>query len=112
METKIPLFDMNDRSLTEICKKFKEAEEWRVELKIKNYELGIQNTELSYSGNKVWIENEKIRIDYTNTSEGMRQDFVIKEKPLHDLSLQIDVKSKLKLSVNKNSVTFSSKRRY
>ena len=109
METKIPLFDMNDRSLTEICKKYKEAEEWCVELKIKNYELGFQNSELSFAGNNAWIENDKIRIDFTNTSIGMRQDFVIKEKPLRDLSLQIDVKSKLKLSVNKNSVTFSSK---
>ena len=109
MQTKIPLFDVNDRSLSEISKKYKVAEEWCAELKIKNYDLGIQNTELYYSGNKAWVENEKIRIDYTNTGEGMRQDFIIKEKPLHDLSLQIDVITKLNLSVNKNSVTFSSK---
>jgi len=109
MQTKIPLFDVNDRSLTDEDKKYKELDAWSVELKIKNYELGIISAEIASEGNKAWIENDNVRIDYTNTSDGMRQDFVIKEKPLHDLSLQIDVITKLKVSVNKNYVTFSSK---
>lgn len=108
MQTKIPLFDVNDRSLTDKDKKHKELDAWSVELKIKNYELGIMSAELASAGNKAWIENDNVRIDYTNTRDGMRQDFVIKEKPLHDLSLQIDVITKLNVSVNKNSVTFSS----
>jgi len=108
MQTKIPLFDVNDKLLPDENKKYKEIEDWKIEFGIENYELGIMCAELASAGNKAWVENDKIRVDYTNTGDGMRQDFIIKEKPLHDLSLQIDVITKLNVSVNKSSVTFSS----
>jgi len=41
MQTKIPLFDVNDRSLTDKDRKYKELEDWSVELRIKNV-TGLQ----------------------------------------------------------------------
>ena len=112
MQTKIPLFDANDRSLTDKDKKYKELEAWSVELKIKNYELGIKNEELACDGNKAHVENDKIKIDYVNSDEGMRQDFVIKENTSGEdgIELQMNVNTKLKMDVSKNEVTFFSKK--
>ncbi|MBK6537044.1 MAG: hypothetical protein IPG09_04465 [Ignavibacteria bacterium] len=103
MQTKIPLFDMNDKMLREADKNYKTIEDWSVELQFKNYELVINNSKSFAAGNKAMLENEKIRIDYTNTKEGMRQDFIVKEKPAGDEDLQLimDVSTKLKMNVTK-----------
>ncbi len=112
MQTKIPLFDVNDMTLLEADKKYKSIEDWSVELQIKNYELGITNEKFSSFGNKASVENENIRIDYTNTKEGMRQDFLIKEKPSGDDDLQLimNVRTNLKMSVSKDKVAFRSQK--
>ena len=78
---KIPLFDLNDKTIKEEDKEYGTIEEWSVDLKLEglskelqvtNYELrDFSNSELKASGNKAFIENENIRIDYTNTKEGM-----------------------------------------
>ncbi|MBK9406110.1 MAG: FG-GAP repeat protein [Ignavibacteria bacterium] len=90
----------------------KTIEDWSVELQFKNYELVINNSKSFAAGNKAMLENEKIRIDYTNTKEGMRQDFIVKEKPAGDEDLQLimDVSTKLKMNVTKDAVTFRSKK--
>ena len=112
MQTNVPLFDVNDRSISENYKKYKELEAWSVELNIKNYELGIKNSELTYDRNKACVENDKIRIDYVNSGEGMRQDFVIKENTSGEdgIELQLKVNTKLKMNVSKDAVTFFSKK--
>jgi len=112
MQAKIPLFEVNDKTIREADKKYKSIEDWKIELRIKNYEFGIKNEEVNVSGNKVSIENEMIRIDYTNTKEGMRQDFIIKEKPSGDDDLQLimNVRTNLKMSVSKDKVAFRSKK--
>ena len=109
-ETKIPLFDVNDRTLRDDEKKYKEIEDWSVEFGIKNYELGIRNEEFTSSANEASIENENIRIDYTNSKEGMRQDFIVKEKISGDdgLQLRMNVNTDLKMNVSRDAVTFSS----
>ncbi|MBK8981612.1 MAG: FG-GAP repeat protein [Ignavibacteria bacterium] len=110
-ETKIPLFDVNDRMLSEKEKKYEVMEDWSVIFGIKNEEFGIKNEEFTLFGNKTSIENENIRIDYTNTKEGMRQDFIVKEKISGDeknLQLLMNVSTDLKMDVNKDAVTFRS----
>ena len=112
MQTKIPLFDVNNKTLCEADKEYKSIEEWSVELRIRNYELGIKNEELNASGNKASVENENIKINYINTREGMRQDFIIKEKPTgaDDLQLIMNVTTKLNMNVSKDAVTFRSQK--
>jgi len=112
MQTKIPLFDVNDRSLSEKDKKYEELEEWSVELRIKNYQLGINNEGLSSSGKKASIENENIKINYSNKNEGMRQDFVLKENisGKDDIELLLNVSSTLKMNISKDAVMFCAKK--
>ncbi|MCB0726390.1 MAG: FG-GAP repeat protein [Ignavibacteriae bacterium] len=109
-ETKIPLFDANDRNIRETDRKYKEVEDWNVDLIIKDNATGITNEDLTSAGNKAWIENENIRIDYTNTKEGMRQDFIVKKKlsDENDLSLTINANTSLKMTVRNDAVSFSS----
>ncbi len=81
-----------------MIRSMKRIEDWSVELQINNYELVINNSKPFSAGNKASLENEKIRIDYTNTKEGMRQDFIVKEKPSGDDDLQLimNVRTNLK----------------
>ena len=140
-ETKIPLFDLNDRTLREEDMKIKEIEDWSVELRIESDELRdeslelrdvvgsetkiakagsplsgwarkgvLENNPLKVADNKAWIETGNIRIDYTNTKQGMRQDFIIKNKPEGDgnLELVMNASTELDMSVSKDAVKFSS----
>ncbi len=107
-DNKIPLFDVNDKTIEEKDKKYEEIEEWSVKLKIKNEKLKIESGEIKASGNKAWIENDRIRIDYTNTKEGMRQDFTIKQKPAGEgkLRLNLSADTKLKMIVGADALMF------
>ncbi|MBK6773687.1 MAG: FG-GAP repeat protein [Ignavibacteria bacterium] len=105
MQTKIPLFDVNDKMLREADKNYNTIEDWSVELL-------INNSKLFSAGNRARLENEKISIDYTNTKQGMRQDFIVKEKPSgdDDLRLIMNVSTNLNMNVRKDAVTFISKK--
>ncbi|MFZ1320774.1 MAG: FG-GAP-like repeat-containing protein, partial [Ignavibacteria bacterium] len=112
-ETRIPLFDVNDRMLKESENKYVNVEDWFVVLKLKNKEWKTDDGEFSISKNKAKIENDNMIVDYTNTKEGMRQDFIVKKKPdaNKNLELLINAFTDLKLSVNKEAVEFISENR-
>jgi hypothetical protein len=107
---KIPKFDVNDKTLKEEEKEYETVDEWEVKLRIKNYELGIKNSEIQAAGNKAFIEEDKIRIDYTNTKDGMRQDFIIKQKPAGEgkLRLNLSAETKLKMIVGADALMFKN----
>ena len=95
--------------------KEEKGEEWSVELRIRNYELGIKNYELgikkevlNVAENKAYIENENFRIDYINNEDGMRQDFIIKQKPegAGKLRLNLTADTKLKMIVGADALMF------
>ena len=74
-----------------------------------NYDFGdLDRSELIASGNKAYIENENIRIDYTNVKEGMRQDFIIKKRPegAGKLRLNISAVTKLKMIAGSDALLF------
>ena len=79
---------------------------------IKNYETGIKNSELIISGNKAFIEDENLRIDYTNDKNGMRQDFIIKNRPdgKGKLRLNLSADTKLKMTVGADALMFKDKK--
>jgi hypothetical protein len=109
-ETKIPVFDVNDKTLREEEKKYKQIEDWSVELKV--YQpWRVESEKLQVSENRAWTENDNLRIDYKNSTEGMRQDFIVKNKPSGEgnLNLILNVSTKLKMSVSKDAVTFISR---
>ncbi len=100
--------------------------EWSVELRIRNYELGIMNkdfgnrnyklginnAELKVAGNKAFIENDNIRIDYTNDKDGMRQDFIIKNRPDGEgiLRLNLSAETKLKMIAGSDALMFKDEK--
>ena len=114
---KVPLFDVNDKTLNEEEKKYEEVEEWSVKLKIaaessigKNGKLNLEGGEIKAAGNKAWIENDKIRIDYTNTKEEMRQDFIIKQMPSSEGKLRLNLlaETKIKMIVGADALMFKN----
>ncbi len=99
------------------------SDEWSIDFRLRdlgrtdnksinNDMSSMFNRELKASGNKASIEDENIRIDYTNTEEGMRQDFIVKVKPLGEgkLRLNISADTKLKMKVGANEVKFQDKK--
>ncbi|MBS1517952.1 MAG: VCBS repeat-containing protein, partial [Bacteroidetes bacterium] len=82
--------------------------DWKIILSIRNYELGI--SELNVKKNTAEIESGKIRIEYTNSSQGLRQDFIIKEKPdtERNLELILNAETELEMNVRRDQVLFSS----
>jgi len=83
-------------------------DDWEIQLRITNYEFGIKNEGLKVAGNKAFVENDKIRIDYSNDEDGMRQDFIIKKRPegVGKLRLNISADTKLKMIVGADALMF------
>ncbi|MBK6507762.1 MAG: hypothetical protein IPG02_19445 [Ignavibacteria bacterium] len=57
-ETKIPLFDVNDRALRENEKKYEEIEDWSIELKVENGKWKVESEELRVESEKLKVESE------------------------------------------------------
>lgn len=108
---KIPKFDLNDKTIKQEDKEYETIDEWSVRFKIKNKEFGIENGKLAAAGNKANIENENVRIEYTNDEDGMRQDFIVKQKFSFEKKLQLnfDVSTKLKMIVTEDELSFRDK---
>lgn len=112
-ENRIPLFDINDMLIREEEKEYRHVKDWSVKLileGIKNKKFKSESEGLHVSENKAWTENNDFRIDYTNSTEGMRQNFIIKKKLSgeDDLQLLMNVYTELTMSVNKDGVIFKS----
>ena len=107
---RIPKFDVNDKTLEEKDKEYETIDEWEVKLRITNYESGIKNSEIRAAGNKAFIEDEKIRIEYTNNKDGMRQDFIVKQKPAGEgkLRLNLNADTKLKMIIGADALMFKN----
>jgi hypothetical protein len=89
---KVALFDESDKAIEEKNKKYNYLDEWKVNFKIEkvskelnsnseNYFTDFSGNEFNTKENLISIENENLRIQYTNDEEGMRQDFIVKNKP-------------------------------
>ena len=77
-DDKIPLFDVNDKTIREEDKEYKTIEEWEITFKVDGITTNSANSagstdfagsEIKASGNKASIEDDKMRIDYTNNKE-------------------------------------------
>ena len=108
--TKLPLFDANDKNIKEEDKKYEILDDWDIQFQITNSKFQIENDELVVNGNKAYIENEKIKIDYTNDDNGMRQDFIIKQRPEGEgkLKLNFSADTKLKMIVGADALMFKN----
>lgn len=100
-QIKIPLFDINDKRLSEDDKKYDELENWEAKFATLGYGRG-DNIENVFEGkkiivedNKAYIEDSNMRIEYINNEEGMRQNFIINKKAIGIgfLSVQINIET-------------------
>ena len=64
------------------------------------------------SGNKASIEDDNLRIDYTNDKNGMRQDFIIKKRPEREgkLRLNLTADTKLTMILGADALIFKDKK--
>jgi hypothetical protein len=111
--TKIPLFDQSDRNLKKEEKQYRQIDEWQVKLQVAGYGRtvklkGFTGKELGVSKNKAFIEDESLKIEYENNEEGMRQNFIVKEKPEGNglLKLKISTATELKMRVGPDAIVF------
>ncbi len=112
--TKIPMFDVNDKNIMEKDKKYETIDDWSIQFQINNFKIGMTDR-LVVNGNEAHIENEDIRIDYSNTKAGMRQDFIVKNKPEASgrsdgkLRLDLTADTKLNMIVGADALMFKNK---
>ncbi|MEO8447828.1 MAG: hypothetical protein ABI528_10055, partial [bacterium] len=112
LQTKVPLFDVNDAGIFENEKKFKSIEGWSIGLQLlsMNDHSTIFKNDLMVDGNNASVENEMLRIDYANSEKGMRQDFIVKSRPLGNGKLKLDFSAdtKLEMTVGADELVFSN----
>ncbi|MFZ1322618.1 MAG: FG-GAP-like repeat-containing protein [Ignavibacteria bacterium] len=87
-------------------------EEWSIDFRITNDKFQITNSEINAEENKASVENENLRIDYTNDENGMRQDFIIKQRPEGEGNLRLDLsaETKLKMIVGADALIFKNEK--
>ncbi|MBV6480266.1 MAG: hypothetical protein HGGPFJEG_03123 [Ignavibacteria bacterium] len=116
-----------EEMMLEVLKKEKEktkSKEWEITFKVEGlatnstnstnstYLTQFSGSEIKASGNKASIEDENMRIEYTNDKEGMRQDFIIKKRPEGEgkLRLNLSADTKLKMIVGADALMFKDKK--
>ncbi len=113
--TKIPLFDQSDRTLKEEDKTYRQIEDWQVKLQVAGYGRTAQlknfaGKEFMVNQKSAYIEDQVLKIAYENNEEGMRQNFIIKEKPEGSglLKLKINAETPLTTHVGPDAVVFAN----
>ena len=87
------------------------SDNWSIKFKVEIEKLRLENKVLQISGGNASIEDENIRIDYTNDISGMRQDFIIKNKPEGEARLRLDMsaETKLKMIIGADALMFKDR---
>lgn len=93
---------------------------WKISLQLTTVSKGahagenfeMNKCKLSAGGNNAVAESDDLRIEYTNSEKGMRQDFIIKDKPEgnEDLQLVLSVNSGLNIITGGDEVLFADEK--
>ncbi|MCB0727182.1 MAG: FG-GAP repeat protein [Ignavibacteriae bacterium] len=118
-DNKVALFDESDKMISESDKKYKYLKDWNIDFQLEevskelhstvgNSYSDLSNSEFNTSNNLISIENENLRIQYKNDENGMRQDFIVKNKPEGNgqLRLNIIADTKLKMITGADALMF------
>ncbi|MBL8008294.1 MAG: FG-GAP repeat protein [Ignavibacteria bacterium] len=121
MQTKIPASEINDAAIQDEKRKYEIIPEWSVSVKLTEIVSGeakntsetgtgilLEDSEIKTINNTAFIEDDNLRINYTNNEEGMRQDFIIKKKPegKGKLILNFAADTKLKMITGADALIF------
>ncbi|MCI0473652.1 MAG: integrin alpha, partial [Ignavibacteria bacterium] len=112
--TKIPLFDMNDKTIREEDKKYKTLPGWKIKFALTEY--GREGYYNKFNGdnfiaekNSGYTEDGIMKITYLNDEKGMRQDFIVKLRPEGNsdkLVLKFKLNTKLKTEITQDGIKF------
>jgi Secretion system C-terminal sorting domain/FG-GAP repeat/FG-GAP-like repeat len=103
--TKIPLEDY-EPTVKEEDKKYKYLPTWKVAFDFDKKQMGKGFCKVAE--NKAEYITENITVQYINTKEGMRQNFIV-QKPLQnndELNINFNIKTKLKTYLHSNQLQF------
>ena len=118
---KIALFDENDKMTQEKDKKYKYLDDWNLSLELQSVSKELNpdpviadrytdftKNDFVISENKISIENDNLRIQYSNDESGMRQYFIVKNKPDGKGSLRLNIipDTKLKMILGADALMF------
>ena len=111
---KVPQYDLNDPSILGSDKRYCYLENWRISLTLLGYGkgsclIGFSGRDLIVNRNYASIEDDKMVIEYLNDKNGMRQNFIVKNKPAGDDDLRIVIKTStdLKLNISDQNISFT-----
>jgi len=113
----IPLVDKSYLSLKANEKEYTTVPKWQVGVKVNSFSKDRQSKS-KFSGrefftdkNTAYIEDDNLRINYTNNKDGMRQDFIVKSKPngTEKLRLELMADSRLDMDIKPDAVKFIDK---
>ena len=120
---KIALFDESDKMIEESDKKYEYLDDWNIKFNIEsvtkelntaseNHFTDFNGSEFKTSNNLISIENENLKVQYTNDEDGMRQDFIVKNKPEGEgqLRLNINADTELKMILGGDALMFKDKK--
>jgi len=116
---KIALFDESDKMIEECEKKYEYLDEWNIDFRLEGVSKELNSTKenryTDFSGNDfisnenvISIENDNLRIQYKNDEDGMRQDFIVKNRPEGEgqLRLNINADTELKMIAGADALMF------
>ncbi len=112
--TRVPLFDLTDVDIAEEDKVYRELTPWKLELTVAGLGRGtnlesFDATEIEVDRHTARAADDAMQVNYTNTSEGMRQDFIVKQRPEGDgnLTVKLDIAGDVSFSVDNNTAVFA-----
>ena len=116
---KIALFDESDKMIEESEKKYEYIDDWNIDFRLETVSKELNSTkenrytdfsgiDFISNGNEISIENDNLRIQYKNDEDGMRQDFIVKNKPEGNgqLRLNINADTELKMITGADALMF------
>ncbi len=103
--TKIP-FENYEPIVQEKDKKYKYLPSWKVNFKLDKKQVGKGTW--AVTENKAEYNTDKITVEYINTKEGMRQNFIVHAPLLKadELKINLSIKTNLKTKLNGNQLQF------
>lgn len=107
-------YSQNILCVNESNEKNNPSEDWKLEIRVAGIKtsdglISFYGEKLNVERNKAFIEDQNLRIEYNNDENGMRQNFIVKQKPEkagNDLILKMNTITNLHTVVKNEEILF------
>jgi hypothetical protein len=114
---KIPLFDCADKSIKKEAKNYRILDDWDITLTLAGHGRGeriipFEGGTMNVRGRTATVNGSSVTIRYTNSEQGMRQDFIVKKKPSGKgkLRLRLEIQTELRVQAAGDEIAFFNKK--